>query len=197
MFAGRTVLRVRMLDAPRRAPIWSAMSDLPRLALSVRQPSAWAIIAGHKPIENRTMGSIRAGRMGPGRICIHAAAGLKEDEFRYLYWRLDKHGVQCPHPLDLPRGAIIGTVDVTGIITQSDSAWFGGKAGLTLANPEPCDPIPAPGALGYFEWSAGGALAAPPRWMTRWGNAKPAAGPDEMFPDAPIRCKSPPPKPWS
>ena len=191
------MLRVRMLDAPRRAPIWSAMSDLPRLALSVRQPSAWAIIAGHKPIENRTMGSIRAGRMGPGRICIHAAAGLREDEFRYLYWRLDKHGVQCPHPLDLPRGAIIGTVDVTGIITQSDSAWFGGKAGLTLANPEPCDPIPAPGALGYFEWSAGGDLAAPTRWMTRWGNAKPEAGTDEMFPDAPIRCKSPPPKPWS
>lgn len=173
------------------------MPDLPRLALSVRQPSAWAIIAGHKPIENRTMGSIRGGRMGPGRICIHAAAGLKEDEFRYLYWRLGKHGVQCPHPLDLPRGAIIGTVDVTGIITQSDSAWFGGKAGLTLANPEPCAPIPAPGALGYFEWLAGGRLAAPTRWMTRWGNAEPEAGTDEMFPDAPIRFKSQPPKPWS
>ena len=191
------MLRVRPLDGPPRASICLTMPNLPRLALSVRQPSAWAIIAGHKPIENRTMGAIRAGRMGPGRICIHAAAGLKEDEFRYLYWRLEKHGVQCPHPQDLPRGAIIGTVDVTGIITQSDSEWFGGKAGLTLANPAPCAPIPAPGALGYFEWTAGGSLAAPTRWMTRWGKATADDQTGEMFPDAPIRFKSAPPKPWS
>ncbi|WP_415919273.1 hypothetical protein [Tateyamaria sp. SN6-1] len=172
------------------------MPDLPRLALSVRQPSAWAIIAGHKPIENRTMGSIRAGRMGLGRICIHAATGLKEDEFRYLHWRLDKHGVRCPHPADLPRGAIIGTVEVTGIITESDSEWFGGKAGLTLAAPEPCAPIPAPGALGYFEWSPGGQLAKPMKWMTKWGSADPGASTDDLFPDAPIAFASPPRKPW-
>ena len=173
------------------------MSDLPRLALSVRQPSAWAIIAGHKPIENRTMGSIRAGRMGPGRICIHAAAGLKEEEFRYLYWRLGKHGVQCPHPLDLPRGAIIGTVEVTGIIPQGDSEWFGGKAGLTLTDPDPCDPIPAPGALGYFEWHPGGALAKPMKWMEKWGTANPDVAGGDLFPDAPISFATPPRKPWS
>ena len=173
------------------------MTDLPRLALSVRQPSAWAIIAGHKPIENRTMGSIRAGRMGLGRICLHAATGLKEDEFRYLYWRLGQHGVQCPHPLDLPRGAIIGTVEVTGIITQSDSEWFGGKAGLTLADPEPCAPIPAPGALGYFEWVPGGSLAKPMKWMEKWGTADPDAHSDDLFPEAPIAFATPPKKPWS
>lgn len=173
------------------------MHDLPRLALSVRQPSAWAIIAGHKPIENRSLGSIRAGRMGPGRICIHAAMGLKEDEFRYLYWRLGKHGVTCPHPAALPRGAIIGTVEVTGIITRSDSEWFGGKAGLTLINPEPIDPIPAPGALGYFEWQPGGALAMPTRWMTNWGTPNAGADADDLFPDAPIAFAKPPRKPWS
>ncbi|MEL6565956.1 MAG: hypothetical protein AAFQ59_16065 [Pseudomonadota bacterium] len=173
------------------------MTDLPRLALSVRQPSAWAIIAGHKPIENRTMGSIRAGRMGLGRICLHAATGLKEDEFRYLYWRLGQHGVRCPHPLDLTRGAIIGTVEVTGIITQSDSEWFGGKAGLTLADPEPCAPIPAPGALGYFEWVPGGSLAKPMKWMEKWGTADPDAHSDDLFPEAPIAFATPPKKPWS
>ncbi|WP_299694226.1 hypothetical protein [uncultured Tateyamaria sp.] len=173
------------------------MSELPRLALSVRQPSAWAIIAGHKPIENRTMGSIRAGRMGLGRICIHAAAGLKAEEFRYLYWRFGQHGVQCPAPADLPRGAIIGTVEVTGIITQSDSAWFAGPAGLTLANPEPVDPIPAPGALGYFEWHPGGALAPPAKWMRSWGTVMPDASGGDLFPDAPIAFARPPKKPWS
>ncbi|MEO0865523.1 MAG: hypothetical protein AAFY39_13240 [Pseudomonadota bacterium] len=173
------------------------MHDLPRLALSVRQPSAWAIIAGHKPIENRSLGSIRAGRMGPGRIALHAAAGLTKEEFRYLYWRLEKHGVQCPHPLDLPRGAIIGSVEVTGIITESDSERFGGAAGLTLKDPEPCDPIPAPGALGYFEWTPGGTLAPPAKWMRDWGTPDPHAGRDDLFPDAPIAFATPPKKPWS
>lgn len=173
------------------------MQNLPRIALSVRQPSAWAIIAGHKPIENRSLGSIRAGRMGPGRIALHAAAGLKEEEFRYLYWRLEKHGVQCPHPAELPRGAIIGSVEVTGIITESDSEWFGGAAGLTLKDPEPCDPIPAPGALGYFEWAPSGTLAPPTRWMQKWGTAAPEAGTDDLFPDAPIAFAAPPKKPWS
>ncbi|WP_299701074.1 hypothetical protein [uncultured Tateyamaria sp.] len=173
------------------------MPNLPSIALSVRQPSAWAIIAGHKPIENRTLGSIRAGRMGLGRIALHAAAGLKEEEFRYLYWRLDKHGVQCPHPLDLPRGAIIGSVEVTGIITESNSEWFGGAAGLTLKDPEPCDPIPAAGALGYFEWSPGGTLAPPTRWMQKWGSAAADSQIDDLFPDAPVAFAKPPRKPWT
>lgn len=172
------------------------MLYLPRLALSVRQPSAWAIIAGHKPIENRTMGSIRAGHMGPGRIALHAAAGLKEEEFRYLYWRLGMHGVICPPPLDLPRGCIIGSVEVTGIITESDSEWFGGAAGLTLRDPVPCEPIPCPGALGYFEWTASGTLAAPAKWMRDWGTAGSGAATDDLFPDAPIAFASPPKRPW-
>lgn len=172
------------------------MTNLPRLALSVRQPSAWAIIAGHKPIENRTMGSIRAGRMGPGRIALHAAAGLKEDEFRYLYWRLGQHGVKCPAPIDLPRGCIIGSVEVTGIITQSDSEWFGGAAGLTLKNPVPCAPIPCAGALGYFEWAEGGQLARPAKWMMDWGTPDSATSSDDLFPDAPIAFATPPKKPW-
>ncbi|MEM8653275.1 MAG: hypothetical protein AAGF36_00905 [Pseudomonadota bacterium] len=173
------------------------MPQLPSIALSVRQPSAWAIIAGHKPIENRSLGSIRAGRMSLGRICIHAASGLKEEEFRYLFWRLEQHGVRCPAPLDLPRGAIIGSVEVTGIITESDSEWFGGAAGLTLADPVPCTPIPAPGALGYFEWTPGGTLAPPTRWMQNWGTAAPGAQTDDLFPDAPIAFAKEPRKPWS
>jgi hypothetical protein len=35
------------------------MIDLPRLAISVRQPWAWAIIHGGKPLENRTAGAIK------------------------------------------------------------------------------------------------------------------------------------------
>jgi hypothetical protein len=133
--------------------------------------------------------------MGPGRIALHAAQGLKEDEFRYLHWRLGEHGVQCPHPLDLPRGCIIGSVEVTGVISESDSEWFGGQAGLTLKNPVPCAPIPCAGALGYFEWARGGKLAPPTKWMTNWGTPGAGAASD-LFPEAPIAFERPPKKPW-
>lgn len=168
--------------------------DLPRLALSVRQPWAWAIIHGGKVIENRSLGAIRAGRMRPGRICIHAASGMKEDEFRYGHWRLLQHGVACPRPEALPRSAIIGTVEVTEIVTASDSEWFGGEAGLVLKNPVAIDPIPAAGALGYFEWQAGGDLAPVKPWMTRFDS--PSSGQPSLFPDNAPTFRDAPPKPW-
>ena len=164
--------------------------DLPPLALSVRQPSAWAIIHGGKEIENRSLGSIRAGRMGPGRIAIHAAIGMRQAEYDYLVWRWARDGVTVPPPAALPRRAIIGSVDVVEIITESDSPWFGGEAGL-LRDPVACDPIPAPGALGYFEWQAGGALAESLPWMRAWGEA--AGG---LFDELPVQFETAPPKPF-
>lgn len=164
--------------------------DLPPLALSVRQPSAWAIIYGGKDIENRTKGSIRAGRMHPGPICIHAAAGLKEDEYRYIAWRMQEIGVRCPPPATLVRSALIGTVEVVEIIDQSDSPWFGGAAGLRLANPVPlATPIPVKGALGYFEWVAEGQLARPLPWMEKYA-------PTGLFDDLPLGFATPPRRPW-
>ena len=166
------------------------MPGLPRLALSVRQPSAWAILHGGKDIENRTRGSIRAGRMTPGRICLHAAAGLKEDEYRYIAWRMQEIGVTCPPPARLPRGAIVGTVEVVEIVERSDSPWFGGAAGLRLADPVALpEPIPAKGALGYFEWAPGGTLAQPLPWMEKY--ALPG-----LFGDLPLGFAEPPRRPW-
>lgn len=147
------------------------MKDLPPLALSVRQPWAWAIIHGGKIIENRSLGAIKAGKMDCRRIAIHAAIGMTEKEYRWGLWRLDKHGVRCPHPTNLPRRAIIGSVDVVDIVTESDSEWFGGKAGLILQNPTPCEPVPAAGALGYFEWTTSGELEPSTPWMRRFDHA--------------------------
>ncbi|MEM6304931.1 MAG: hypothetical protein AAF744_09430 [Pseudomonadota bacterium] len=173
------------------------MSDLPPLALSVRQPWAWAIIHGGKVIENRSLGSIRAGNMKPGRICIHAAAGMTEAEYRYAHWRLARHGVQCPRPDALVRSGIIGTVEVTGIITQSDSEWFGGKAGLTLDDPHAIAPIPTSGALGYFEWQQGHTFAPIKPWMKRFDAPDGDLCTGALFPDEALSYKEPPKKPWS
>ncbi|WP_224816528.1 hypothetical protein [Hasllibacter sp. MH4015] len=157
----------------------------------MRQPSAWAIIHGGKEVENRSLGSIRAGRMEPGRIAIHAAIGMKQDEYAYLVWRWAKDGVATPRPDLLPRRAIIGSVEVVEIITESDSPWFGGEAGLLLRDPVPCDPIPAAGALGYFEWRQGSAIADPLPWMRDWGAAE-----GGMFDDLPVQFRETPVKPF-
>ena len=167
------------------------MTALPPLALSVRQPWAWAIVSGHKLIENRSAGSVRAGKMDCRRIAIHAAVGLQQDEYDWAVWRLDQHGVACPRPDSLIRGAIIGSVDVVDIVTKSDSPWFGGQVGLVLENAMHCAPIPALGELGYFRWKESGALAAPAPWMQAWG-----AGIDGLFEDLPPAWRQTPRKPF-
>ena len=103
------------------------------------------------------------------RIAIHAASGLKQDEFDWGVWRRQKHGVACPRPDQLPRGAIIGAVDVVKIISKSDSEWFGGQTGLVLENAEQCDPIPVKGELGYFAWQRADTLVPVAKWMSKWG----------------------------
>ena len=187
---------LRLLIAPRPWRITSsAMECLPKLALSVRQPWAWAIIAGHKPIENRSAGAIRSGNMRPGRICLHAAKGLKQDEFQWGHWRLAKHGVSCPRPETLPRGAIIGTIEVVEIIDWSDSEWFGGQLGLVLRDPVPIEPIPAPGALGYFEWASGGDLVPVLPWMKRFDPMTADAAAPGLFDDLPLGFETAPKRP--
>ena len=166
-----------------KGPYLSRMIDLPPLALSVRQPWAWAIVAGHKTIENRSAGSIAAGGMDCRRIAIHAASGLKEDEFQWGHWRLARHGVTCPRPDALPRSAIIGAVDVVEIVSESDSEWFGGQMGLVLDNAVACDPIPCVGQLGYFAWEASGALAPVKPWMRRYDRPSGDADTLNLFPD--------------
>ena len=179
----------------RTKPRLPAGKSLPSLALSVRQPWAWAILYGGKVIENRSLGAIKSGGMKPGFVCLHAASGMNEKEYRWGLWRLERHGVACPRPDDLVRGAIIGTIEVTGIITESDSEWFGGEAGLTLANPRGIEPIPAKGALGYFEWSRAEAFAEVKPWMVKFGRGSDAQTGD-LFDGAPVQFATPPPKPF-
>lgn len=140
------------------------MIDLPTIALSVRQPWAWAIVEGGKDIENRSAAAVRHG-MRPGRIAIHAARGMTRAEYadaRDFMGRLD---VICPRPDDLVRGAIIGAATVTSIVHHSDSPWWMGPRGLVLTEVVACDPIPAPGMLGYFRWQEGGETCEPNLWM--------------------------------
>ena len=170
--------------------------DLPKYALSVRQPWAWAIIHGGKSIENRSRGSIRAGKMTTGPIAIHAATGMKEEEYRWAVWKLQQIGVTCPRPEDLPRRAIIGAVEVVDIIEESDSPWFGGQCGLVLEEPRAVEPIPAAGELGYFEWREEGALDPAKPWMLRYDRLSADQNAPGLFDDLPQSFAAPPRKPY-
>lgn len=142
------------------------MTNLPRLALAVRQPWAWALIYGGKGIENRSPMAIRKGNMRPGRIAILASQGMTRDEYRSAAAFMETIGVKCPAPADLVRGAIIGAVTVDRIVSTSTSPWWFGPRGLVCHEAAPCEPVPAVGKLGYFEWSpSGGEVCAPALWM--------------------------------
>lgn len=146
------------------------MNSLPKLALSVRQPWAWAIIYAGKDVENRSWQATNHGLNRRGRIAMHAAKGMTESEYttaREFIWR--EFGIACPEPAALLRGGIIGSVEVVDVVKKHDSPWFFGPRGLVLKDPRPCEFIPAVGALGYFAWSPADPSIVPPpaKWMKK------------------------------
>lgn len=154
------------------------MGDLPSVALSVRQPWAWAIIHAGKDIENRTWQAVNHGLQKRGRIAVHAAKGMTRDEYDDAHGFMRQMiGVECPSPANLLRGGIIGSVEVIDVVKESKSPWFFGPRGLVLREPRACEFIPAVGALGYFQWTQADAsiVPQPTPWMLKFNAPVPAA----------------------
>jgi hypothetical protein len=124
------------------------MADLPPVALSIRQPWAWAIIQAGKDIENRTW---RTDFRGP--VCIHASAGMKQSEYAEAMAFISTiTNLPAPRMADLERGGIIGVAEIVGCVTTSRSPWFFGPHGFVLRNASPVDFIRVKGLLGFFDW---------------------------------------------
>lgn len=170
--------------------------NLPRLALSVRQPWAWAIIHAGKDMENRDWRQPNPGLSFRGAVAIHAGKGMTRDEYEDAAETIhDISGLHVPKAADLVRGGILGVVDVVDIVRgkafgpDKPSPWFFGPLALVLRQPVACSPVACPGQLGFFEWQAGGTFAEPAKWMLRPSpkapvlrNA-PAPGPQARAPD--------------
>uniref|UniRef100_A0A6M3J308 Putative ASCH domain-containing protein n=1 Tax=viral metagenome TaxID=1070528 RepID=A0A6M3J308_9ZZZZ len=130
-------------------------------ALSIRQPWAWLICKGFKNIENRDwhihLPPLLNYPAKMKRIYVHASTSKAEMTKGTLAWILKCLNNQQASELmlayeRLTYGAIIGEVDITGCTEKSDSPWFIGKYGFTLANPVLYErPIPCKGKLGFFE----------------------------------------------
>ncbi len=114
--------------------------------LSIRQPWAWAILEGHKRVENRTW---RTHYRGP--LLVHA--GRSKQSVREGLEVCHLHA-DTPDEGDLVFGAILGRVDVVDCVPIEDlepDPWACGPWCLVLANPEPfAEPIPWKGTLGLF-----------------------------------------------
>lgn len=122
------------------------MTNLPQMALSIRQPWADAIIWHGKDIENRDWPT-----RFRGLVCIHAAKKWGREEKGDLTFVEDLTGTKLEDGPPL-LGGIIGTAEIVDCVEASTSRWFMGRYGFVLANVQPYEFIPVKGALGFFDW---------------------------------------------
>jgi hypothetical protein len=123
------------------------------LAISIRQPWASLILLAGKDIENRTWETkVR------GPILIHAAKSMTIREYveAMTFARaIDSWEIadldDSLHLDNLPRGGIIGSVNLVDCVYQSDSPWFQGPYGFALRKPKPLPFVPLRGQLGFFD----------------------------------------------
>ena len=89
-------------------------------ALSVRQPFAWAILEGKKKIEYRSRPTnIRE------RVYVYAGLRYRDDDYALKLLRGSGLSVE-----ELPRGCILGTVEIVDVYQNEKGDWE-----WKLANP--------------------------------------------------------------
>lgn len=114
-------------------------------AITIRQPWASMIVAGHKPVENRSWATAHR-----GLLVITASKTLRNDDLEecqdILGTKIDRDS--------LPLGAIIGTAVISDCVTSHRSKWFFGEYGFVMTQPKLFRrPIPCSGKLGLWKLS--------------------------------------------
>lgn len=115
---------------------------LQRPALSIRQPYAWLVVQGIKPVENRDWATTYRGPLliqAGQRPHDHA---IDEIERRYRV-SIDRAALKF--------GGIIGRVTLVDVVTSHPSPWFTGPFGWVLEAPTPLPFRALRGTTGLFE----------------------------------------------
>ena len=110
-------------------------------ALSIKQPWAWAIVNGFKPVENRTW--ITKFR---GRFLVHASQQLDKRGIQFI-----RNHIGIDVPATFATGGIVGSVDLVDVVEPMSSPWFFGALGFVLQRPAKCTFVPMKGHLGLWE----------------------------------------------
>jgi hypothetical protein len=118
-------------------------------ALTIQQPWAWAIAAGHKTVENRTWPTSYR-----GPLAIHAGKSTAWE----VPGRREIEALGIPVPANLTKGVILGVCDLVDVVRYDRcrelhaDPWAGGPWCWRLENFRALDePFPCRGAQGLFE----------------------------------------------
>lgn len=128
-------------------------TELPTIALSIRQPWAWLILNAGKDIENRT----RRTRFR-GRVLIHSGQVMTHDEYESCAQFVASRYLQMKKEFLLPEydelkrqcGGIVGVMEITDCVSASASPWFMGGFGYCLRDARLLPFKPCKGMLGFF-----------------------------------------------
>lgn len=112
-------------------------------ALSIRQPWAWLIVQGIKPVENRTWHTAER-----GQLLIHAGLQFDQQGLDSVLASFPELASRLPKAYDL--GGIVGVANLVDCVTSHPSRWFTGPHGLVLADARPLPFRPWRGELGLF-----------------------------------------------
>ncbi len=118
--------------------------------LSIRQPWAWLIVHGHKPVENRDWRTDYR-----GQILVHAGKTMARRYYdsvaNQLRTAIGDSAPQLPPFEQLERGGIVGVATITDCVQHHPSPYFTGPWGFVLAHARPLPFHPCNGQLGYFD----------------------------------------------
>lgn len=113
-------------------------------AISIRQPWAWLIVEGVKPVENRSWATRYR-----GPLLIHAAKTFDLEGYRWI--ALNFPELELPHRMSFQRGGIVGQVRLVECVEQHPSAFFFGPHGFVFEDAERLPFRELRGELGLFE----------------------------------------------
>ena len=117
-------------------------------ALSIRQPWASLIMAGIKPVENRTWKTNFR-----GRIWIHAGKRYDYDGEHWIMnnFKYDPVTARVLTAARGLRGGLLGTADLVDCVTEHPSEWFVGPYGFVFTDPRQSEFRPYIGRLNFFD----------------------------------------------
>jgi hypothetical protein len=121
--------------------------------LSIRQPWAWCIVNGHKPVENRSWSTDFR-----GQVLVHAGKIFDAPAVEQILEYFPELEVVMPQQFEL--GGIVGVATITDCVTEHDSRWFVGEYGFVLADARPLPFRAWRGQLNFFDVPLDDALRA-------------------------------------
>lgn len=121
----------------------------PIRALSIQQPWVWAIFHAGKDLENRNWRPSNPGLKFRGPLLVHASKTYDKGGDAFL--QSQGFDLAPAHEaFETYRGGLAGIVDVTGLLTASESSWYMGFYAFRLDHREELPYIPCRGQQGFF-----------------------------------------------